>query len=67
MTYEEIVVNGVTAYLLTPAAIPPENRNRLLVHLHGGCYMMGGGKGAVTSRAEIVLRSLVTGLEGLGT
>jgi len=28
---------------------------------------MGGGKGAVTSRAEIVLRSLVTGLEGLGT
>jgi len=47
VTYEEMVINGVTAYLLTPAVIPPENRNRLLVHLHGGCYMMGGGKGAM--------------------
>jgi len=28
---------------------------------------MGGGKGAVTSRAEIVLRSLVTGLDELGS
>ena len=48
VTYEEIVVNGVTAYLLAPAVIAPENRNRLLVHLHGGCYMMGGGKGAMS-------------------
>ena len=48
VTYEEIVVNDVTAYLLTPAVIAPENQNRLLVHLHGGCYMMGGGKGAMS-------------------
>jgi monoterpene epsilon-lactone hydrolase len=40
---EAVVVNGVNAYMLTPSAIPPENRNRLLVHVHGGCYVMGGG------------------------
>ena len=40
---EMMTVNGVTAYMLTPSVIPPENRNRLLVHVHGGCYVMGGG------------------------
>jgi acetyl esterase/lipase len=40
---EPITVNGVAAYMLTPAAIAPENQNRLLVHVHGGCYVMGGG------------------------
>jgi acetyl esterase/lipase len=40
---EPVVVNGVNAYMLTPGAIPPENRNRLLVHVHGGCYVLGGG------------------------
>lgn len=40
---EPVVVNGVNAYMLTPSVIPPENRNRLLVHVHGGCYVMGGG------------------------
>src|SRR5262245_12006753 len=29
---EAIVVNGAQAYLLTPRTIPPENRDRLLVH-----------------------------------
>src|SRR3989442_11784975 len=32
ITSEWMVVNGAQAYLLTPRAIPPENRNRLLVH-----------------------------------
>lgn len=46
ITSEPIVVNGVPAYLLTPSVIPPENRDRLLMHLHGGCYVMGGGAAA---------------------
>ena len=50
VTSEPIVVNGVKAYMLTPNSIPPENRNRLLMHLHGGCYMLGGGE-AATSEA----------------
>jgi len=30
------------------AGDPPENRNRLLVHVHGGCYVLGGGESATT-------------------
>jgi monoterpene epsilon-lactone hydrolase len=40
---EATTVNGASAYMLTPATIAPENQNRLLVHVHGGCYVMGGG------------------------
>src|SRR5204863_907797 len=47
---EHVVLNGVNVYMLTPQVIPPENRNRLLVHVHGGCYVMGGGE-AGTSEA----------------
>ena len=36
------------AYLVTPADLPPENRNRLLVHIHGGCYVLQGGEAATT-------------------
>src|ERR687887_1586526 len=48
VTSESIVVNGVQAYMVTPRTIPPENRNRLLVHVHGGCYVLGGGESATT-------------------
>jgi epsilon-lactone hydrolase len=40
---EPVTINGVAAYMLTPNVIAPENQNRLLVHAHGGCYVMGGG------------------------
>src|SRR5262245_8275092 len=43
MTSEPTVINGVNAYMLTPKDIAPENKNRLLLHVHGGCYVMGGG------------------------
>jgi epsilon-lactone hydrolase len=45
---ESMMVNGVQAYLVTPQVIPPENRNRLLVHVHGGCYVLQGGEAATT-------------------
>ena len=41
---ETLTVNGVTAYMLTPATIPPQNRDKLLVHVHGGCYVLQGGE-----------------------
>jgi hypothetical protein len=47
---EAITVNGVNAFMVTPQVIPPENRNRLLVHMHGGCYVLQGGE-AATSEA----------------
>ena len=48
VTSESLTVNGVHAYLVTPQVIPPGNRNRLLVHVHGGCYVLGGGEAATT-------------------
>jgi epsilon-lactone hydrolase len=47
---EAMTVNGVAAFMVTPQVIPPENRNRLLVHMHGGCYVLQGGE-AATSEA----------------
>ena len=41
---EPLTIDGVKAYALTPAVIPPENRNRLLIHVHGGCYVSNPGK-----------------------
>ena len=37
---------GVTVYTVTPDRIAPANRNRVLIHVHGGCYVLGGGLGA---------------------
>ena len=37
---EPTSIAGVRAYLLTPDTIPEGNRNRLLVHVHGGCYVL---------------------------
>ena len=48
VTSESVTVNGVQAYMVTPQVIPPENRNRLLVHVHGGCYVLSGGEAATT-------------------
>jgi monoterpene epsilon-lactone hydrolase len=41
---EPITLNGVKAYLLTPETIAQQNRNRLLLHIHGGCYVNGIGE-----------------------
>ena len=41
---EPMTIDGVKAYMLTPENIPPENRNRLLVHVHGGCFVSFPGE-----------------------
>jgi acetyl esterase/lipase len=45
---EAVEVNGVQAYMVAPLALPPANRRRLLVHFHGGCYVMNGGEVCTT-------------------
>jgi epsilon-lactone hydrolase len=45
---EPVTVGGVPAFMVTPAVIPPANRNRLLIHVHGGCYVLSGGEAATT-------------------
>jgi epsilon-lactone hydrolase len=36
---EPMTIDGVKAFMVAPEEIPPENRNRLLVHVHGGCFV----------------------------
>jgi acetyl esterase/lipase len=45
---EAMTVAGVNAFMVTPQVIPPENRDRLLVHVHGGCYVLSGGESGTT-------------------
>jgi monoterpene epsilon-lactone hydrolase len=45
---EPFTINGVNAFMVTPQVIPPENRNRLLIHVHGGCYVLSGGEAGTT-------------------
>lgn len=40
VTLENTTLDGVRVYILTPDDIPSQNRNRLLVHVHGGCYVL---------------------------
>jgi epsilon-lactone hydrolase len=44
---EKTVIDGVRAFVVTPEIIPPENRNRLLIHVHGGCYVLNPGEAAL--------------------
>ncbi|MBV8030235.1 MAG: alpha/beta hydrolase [Betaproteobacteria bacterium] len=41
---EPTTIDGVKAYIVTPETIAPENRNRLLVHVHGGCFASFSGE-----------------------
>src|ERR1700742_1127910 len=37
---EKTTIDGVRAFIVTPEAIAPENANRQLIHMHGGCYVL---------------------------
>ena len=41
-------MDGVKVFIVTPDEIPPENRNRLLIHIHGGCYVLFPGEAGAT-------------------
>jgi monoterpene epsilon-lactone hydrolase len=41
-------IAGVKVYRVKPQAIAPENRNRLMVRVHGGAYVFGGGEAAAS-------------------
>jgi acetyl esterase/lipase len=45
---EPETIDGVKVHILTPDDIAPENRNRLLVHIHGGCYVFFPGESGTT-------------------
>jgi epsilon-lactone hydrolase len=43
---ENVTIGGVNSYILTPNDIPEQNRNRLLVHVHGGGYVFAPAEAA---------------------
>lgn len=44
-------MGGVRVFVLTPRNLRPENRNRLLIHIHGGCYVLNPGEAGVSEAA----------------
>ncbi len=53
VTSEQVTIAGVNCYILTPDTIPEQNRNRVLVHVHGGGYVFAPGEAA--SREAILM------------
>jgi monoterpene epsilon-lactone hydrolase len=50
-------IADVPVFTLTPRDMPPDNRGRLVLHLHGGAFVFGGGEAAI---AEAVLMAHYT-------
>jgi epsilon-lactone hydrolase len=48
VTVTEQKIGGVRVYDVKPDTIAPENRRRLLVHVHGGAYVFSGGEAAAS-------------------
>ena len=51
MKLEPLTIDGMKAYSHTPAVIASENRNRLLIHVHGGCYARNAGESGTADAA----------------
>ena len=41
---EQGKIAGIRVYVITPETLPPENRDRLLVHVHRDGYLLGTGE-----------------------
>lgn len=44
VSVKPITIGGVKAFEITPASIPKANRKRLVLHFHGGAYVLNGGE-----------------------
>jgi monoterpene epsilon-lactone hydrolase len=47
VSVEPTMIDGVRAYTITPADMPEANRNRIAVHVHGGCYVLNPREAAL--------------------
>jgi epsilon-lactone hydrolase len=48
VTEKSEMIDGVRVYEITPDFIPPEHRDKLLIHVHGGCYELFPGESGTT-------------------
>lgn len=46
VTVTPMVMGGVRVFDVMPSSLAPKNRNRLLLQVHAGCYVLGGGEAA---------------------
>jgi acetyl esterase/lipase len=37
-------IDGVRVFIVTPDDIPPEHKDKVLIHVHGGCYVLFPGE-----------------------
>jgi acetyl esterase/lipase len=44
VSLEPTTIGGVSAFILTPKEIAPENRSRVFLHFHGGAYVLNPGE-----------------------
>jgi monoterpene epsilon-lactone hydrolase len=44
VTVKPTTIDGVRVFVVTPDEIPPEHRDKLLIHVHGGCYVLSPGE-----------------------
>ena len=44
VTVSSATMNGVRVYRVKPDTIPPEHRNKILIQVHGGCYVLQPGE-----------------------
>ncbi len=44
---EQSAIDGVKVYRVTPETIPARSAKHLLIHLHGGCYVLNPGQAAL--------------------
>jgi monoterpene epsilon-lactone hydrolase len=47
VTVEPTTIAGVKVFTVTPEQIAPANRNRLLIQVHGGCYVLNPHEAAL--------------------
>lgn len=60
VTSETATIGGVRVFVLTPREIPPANRDRLLLHLHGGGFVLWPGEAGT---GEAILMAALGGFK----
>jgi epsilon-lactone hydrolase len=55
---ESTIIGGVGAFIVSPSEIPEANRNRLLIHVHGGGYVFGPGEAGLPEALLMAGRGL---------
>jgi len=53
VSVQPTTIAGVKAYIVTPKTISPANRNRVLVHVHGGAYVLSPGEAATREAIQL--------------